>query len=88
MDEEQTEQQPAEPNQDYLLGDAIEDYVQDYLHQTFLVDCLLKVSRKIVANERVVREALDNADSFIEAEAWINCAKEAIKLFEPFCRKN
>lgn len=73
-------------NQDYLLVDAIEDYIQDYLHQTFLIDCLLKISRKIVSNERAVREALEDAESFIEPDAWITCAKNALKTFEPFCR--
>jgi hypothetical protein len=72
--------------QDYVLMDAIESYLQDYLHQSYFVDSILKISTKMLENERAVKEAFEQADSFIDAEAWLDCARDAIKTFQPFSR--
>ena len=69
-------------NQDYLLYDSLQEYLQDYLNQIYLIDCLVKVSRQVVQNERAVKKAIEESDSFINAEAWIRCAKQALLRFD------
>lgn len=69
-------------NQDYLIYDSLQEYLQDYLNQIFLIDCLVKMSQQIVQNERLVRKAIEESNSFINADAWINCAKTALTKFD------
>ena len=69
-------------NQDYLLYESIQDYLQDYLNQIYTIDCLVKISRQIVDNERVIRKAIEESDSFVAADAWIKSAKDALARFD------
>lgn len=73
-------------SQDYLLKDAIEEYTIDYLNQVFLIHYLLKSAQYVISNERQFKESFEKVDSFVSADAWIECAKDAIKTFEPFVK--
>lgn len=73
-------------SQDYLLKDAIEEFTTDYLNQVFIIHYLLKSAQYVINNEREFRESFEKVDSFISADAWVDCAKEAIKTFEPFVK--
>jgi hypothetical protein len=59
--------------------DKINDYVTNGspLRQVFLIDSLLKVSNAILAHESEMRENMKNSP--INPDAWIECAKDAIK---------
>lgn len=70
--------------QDYLLLDAINDYMQDYLNQVYFLNLILNQSQKVLQNEHLIRKAFRENDSFIDADAWISCAHEAIERFGPF----
>lgn len=54
------------------------------LNQIFLIDALVKVSQAVVAHQDEVRENMKAAP--VNPEAWIECAKEALKQFEEYVK--
>lgn len=70
-------------SKDYVILDSLKEYLSDYLNQVFVIDSLVKVSKAMIASERTIKEAMDATDSFIPAESWLKCAKEALERFQP-----
>ena len=54
------------------------------LNQIFLIDALVKVSQAVVAHQEEVRENMKAAP--VNPEAWIECAKEALKQFQEYVK--
>ena len=63
------------------LQNKLTEYIntKSPLHQIFLMDCLLKVSKAIIDHKEEVKANMKDAP--INAEAWIQCAEDSINFF-------
>lgn len=52
----------------------------DYFNAAFIAQAISEYANKILIHEEEVRK--DLANGLIDAEAWINCAKQCEKMFK------
>ena len=62
----------------------LNSYVNHYtpLHQIFLVDALIKVSKAVVEHQEEMKENMK--DHPVHPEAWIKCAQDALEVFKDY----
>jgi hypothetical protein len=66
------------------VSQKLEKYLNQYspLHQVFLVDALLKVSKAVVTHQEEMKESMK--DHPVHPEAWIKCAQDALEEFKEY----
>lgn len=66
------------------VSQKLEHYINHYspLHQVFLIDALLKVSKAVVEHQEEMKENMK--DHPVHPEAWIKCAQDALEEFKEY----
>jgi hypothetical protein len=66
------------------VSQKLERYLNQYtpLHQVFLVDALIKVSKAVVSHQEEMKESMK--DHPVHPEAWIKCAQDALEEFKEY----
>jgi len=66
------------------VAQKIERYLNQYspLHQIFLVDALIKVSKAVVEHQEEMKQNMK--EHIVTPEAWIKCAQDALEEFKEY----
>jgi len=66
------------------VAQKIERYLNQYspLHQIFLVDALIKVSKAVVEHQEEMKQNMK--EHIVTLEAWIKCAQDALEEFKEY----